>query len=170
MTKGRHVLATLLAAVGMNLAAADLQPGMQAPPFSAVDQTGARVSLSDFAGKSNVCLYFYPKDDTPGCTAQACSLRDGHDAILATGTVVLGVSADTSQSHADFAKKFNLNFPILADPEKTIIQAYGVKMLALGMAKRVTFIIDKTGTIRNIVKDVNTKDHDKQVLALLKAI
>jgi peroxiredoxin Q/BCP len=154
----------------LTAAGADLKPGMKAPAFTAQDQNGNRVSLSDFAGKSTVCLYFYPKDDTPGCTAEACSLRDGLGAIEAAGAVVLGVSADDRSSHAEFAKKLNLNFPLLADPDKTIIEAYGVKMFALGMAKRVTFIIDRTGTIRNVVRDVNPKDHDKQVLGLLKQL
>jgi peroxiredoxin Q/BCP len=170
MTMGRRVFTTLLAAVGFTLAGADLEPGMKAPAFTAADQNGRMVSLSDFLGHKNVCLYFYPKDDTPGCTAEACSLRDGHEAIVAAGAVVLGVSADNAKSHSEFAAKFSLNFPILADPDKTIIEAYGVKMLALPMAKRVTFIIDKTGVIRNIVKDVKTKEHDKQVLELLKAL
>ena len=170
MTNGKRFLATILATIGLAAAGADLEPGMKAPAFSAPDQDGKVVSLADFLGKKNVCLYFYPKDDTPGCTAEACSLRDGHGAILAAGAVVLGVSADDTKSHAAFAAKFSLNFPILADPDKTIIQAYGVKMLALPLAKRVTFIIDKTGVIRNIVKDVKTKEHDQQVLALLKEL
>lgn len=170
MTMAKGLCTALLATLGLSLAATDLNPGMKAPAFKAQDQDGNWVSLADFSGKVNVCLYFYPKDDTPGCTAQACSLRDGHGAILAAGAVVLGVSADDATSHAAFAKKFNLNFPILADPGKTIIQAYGVKMPVLGMAKRVTFIIDKTGIIRNIVQDVNTKQHDQQVLALLKGL
>ena len=170
MTMKQGFLAGMLAAVGFAAAGGDLEPGMKAPAFSAPDQDGNRVSLADFLGKKNVCLYFYPKDDTPGCTAEACSLRDGHGAILAAGAVVLGVSADSEQNHKAFAAKFSLNFPILADPDRTIIQAYGVKMLALPLAKRVTFIIDKTGVIRNVVKDVNTKQHDQQVLELLKAL
>ena len=170
MNMGRGICTALLATLGLTLAGAGLEAGMKAPAFKAQDQGGNWVSLADFSGKSNVCLYFYPKDGTPGCTAQACSLRDGHSAILATGAVVLGVSADTTKSHAEFAEKFSLNFPILADPEQTIIRAYGVKMPVLSMAKRVTFIIDKTGTIRSIVRDVNTSEHDKQVLELLKAL
>ncbi len=146
------------------------QPGQPAPAFSAQDQNGKTVKLSDYKGKSAVVLYFYPKDDTPGCTAQACSLRDGHGALLASGAVVLGVSADDVKSHAAFAKKYDLPFPILADPDKAIINAYGVKMPLIGIAKRVTFLIDKEGVIRHIVTDVNTKAHDKQVLALLKGM
>ena len=170
MTMKQGFLAGILAAVGFAAVGGDLAPGMKAPAFTAADQDGNRVSLADFLGKKNVCLYFYPKDDTPGCTAEACSLRDGHGAILAAGAVVLGVSADNEQNHKAFAAKYALNFPILADPDKVIISAYGVKMLALPLAKRVTFIIDKTGVIRNVVKDVNTKQHDQQVLELLKAL
>jgi len=170
MALGTRLLATIFATIGLAASGTDLAPGMKAPAFSAPDQDGKVVSLSDFLGKKNVCLYFYPKDDTPGCTAEACSLRDGHGAILAAGGVVLGVSADDTRSHAAFAAKFSLNFPILADPDKKIIEAYGVKMLALPLAKRVTFIIDKAGVIRSVVKDVNTKQHDQQVLELLKAL
>jgi peroxiredoxin Q/BCP len=166
----RNIFTTLLATVGLSVVGADLAPGMKAPAFTAQDQDGKAVSLADFAGKKNVCLYFYPKDDTPGCTAEACSLRDGHGAIVAMGAVVLGVSADDTTSHAKFAAKFNLNFPILADPDKRIIKAYGVAMPVIGIAKRVTFIIDKAGIIRSIVSKVDTKEHDKQVLDLLKAL
>jgi peroxiredoxin Q/BCP len=146
------------------------QVGQPAPAFSAKDQSGKTVQLADYAGKSSVVLYFYPKDDTPGCTAQACSLRDGHGALLASGAVVLGVSADDVESHAAFAKKFDLPFPILADEDKAIIKAYGVKMPLIGIAKRVTFLIDKGGLIRHIVTDVNAKAHDRQVLELLKGL
>lgn len=144
--------------------------GQPAPAFSAKDQSGKAVRLSDYKGKSSVVLYFYPKDDTPGCTAQACSLRDGHGALLAAGAVVLGVSADDEKSHKAFAQKYELPFSILADPDKTIIGAYGVKMPLIGIAKRVTFLIDKQGVIRHIVSEVNTKAHDKQVLELLKGM
>ncbi|MBK8726768.1 MAG: peroxiredoxin [Holophagaceae bacterium] len=144
--------------------------GQPAPAFAAKDQSGKTVQLADYKGKSSVVLYFYPKDDTPGCTAQACSLRDGHGALLAAGAVVLGVSADDEKSHKAFAQKYELPFPILADPDKTIISAYGVKMPLIGIAKRVTFLIDKQGVIRHIVSEVNTKAHDKQVLELLKGM
>lgn len=144
--------------------------GQPAPAFAAKDQAGKTVQLADYKGKSSVVLYFYPKDDTPGCTAQACSLRDGHGALLAAGAVVLGVSADDEKSHKAFAQKYELPFPILADPDKTIISAYGVKMPLIGIAKRVTFLIDKQGVIRHIVSEVNTKAHDKQVLELLKGM
>lgn len=170
MSISSKFLAALLATAGLSASAADLKPGMKAPAFSAQDQSGKTVQLSDYAGKSNVVLYFYPKDDTPGCTAEACSLRDGHGAILAAGAVVLGVSADDSISHIAFATKFQLPFPLLADPDKRIIDAYDVRMPVVGIAKRVTFLIDKQGIIRHIVTSVDTKTHDKQVLALLKGM
>jgi len=150
--------------------ATEVKEGTKAPSFEAQDQNGALVRLADFHGKSSVVLYFYPKDDTPGCTAQACSLRDGFAEIKAAGAVILGVSADNSQSHKAFAEKFHLPFSILADPEKRIIGAYGVKMPLLGLAKRVTFLIDRQGMVRKVITDTRTKDHDQQVLAFLKAM
>jgi peroxiredoxin Q/BCP len=165
MVRTRGILTAAMAVLG--LSAADLKPGMPAPAFSAKDQSGATVSLSDFKGKSVVVLYFYPKDDTPGCTKEACSLRDGYDAIRKTGAVILGVSADDVASHAAFAKKYSLPFPLLADPGRAIIEAYGVRMPVLGFAKRVTFIIGKDGLIRDVVDDVKPAEHDKQVMESL---
>jgi peroxiredoxin Q/BCP len=150
--------------------AADVKEGAKAPAFEAPDQNGVLIRLADYQGKSAVVLYFYPKDDTPGCTAEACSLRDGFAALKAAGAVILGVSADTTESHKAFAEKFHLPFSILADPDKRIIEAYGVKMPLLGFAKRVTFLIDRQGIVRKVVTDIRTKDHDQQVLALLKGI
>lgn len=159
----------IIAMLGL-ASAAEVKEGTKAPTFEAQDQNGALVRLADFQGKSSVVLYFYPKDDTPGCTAQACSLRDGFAEIKAAGAVILGVSADNSQSHKAFAEKFHLPFSILADPEKRIIGAYGVKMPLLGFAKRVTFLIDRQGLVRKVITDTRTKDHDQQVLAFLKAM
>ena len=159
----------IIAMLGL-ASAAEVMEGTKAPTFEAQDQNGALVRLVDFQGKSSVVLYFYPKDDTPGCTAQACSLRDGFAEIKAAGAVILGVSADNSQSHKAFAEKFHLPFSILADPEKRIIGAYGVKMPLLGFAKRVTFLIDRQGLVRKVITDTRTKDHDQQVLAFLKAM
>lgn len=150
--------------------AGEVAEGLKAPAFEARDQHGALVRLADFQGKSAVVLYFYPKDDTPGCTAQACSLRDGFSALQAAGAVILGVSADTTESHKAFAEKFHLPFSLLADPDRRIIEAYVVKMPLLGMARRVTILIDRQGTIRKVIRDVRTKDHDQQVLALLKSL
>lgn len=166
----RGVVAGLLATVGILAPAAELKPGMKAPGFEAKDQDGNLVKLADFSGKSNVVLYFYPKDDTPGCTREACSLRDGYHAIQATGAVVLGVSADDVGSHSAFARKYDLPFSILADPKGELIKAYGVKMPVFTMASRVTFIIDKQGVIRHKVDKVDTAKHDQQVLELLKTL
>ena len=160
----------IMAMLGL-ASAAELAEGTKAPAFEARDQHGALVRLSDFQGKAAVILYFYPKDDTPGCTAQACSLRDGFAAIQAAGAVILGVSADNSLSHKAFAEKFHLPFSILADPDRTIIKAFGVKTIPLlGYASRVTFLIDRQGVIRKVITDTRTKDHDQQVLAFLKGM
>lgn len=164
----KRMLAVLGITVG--LAAQGVpQEGQKAPDFTAVDQNGKTISLAALKGQK-VVLYFYPKDDTPGCTAQACSLRDGNTAIQEAGAVILGVSADGQASHKAFAQKFNLPFSLLADPEKKIIEAYGVKMAVVGVAKRTTFIIDGEGTIRKVLRDIDTKQHDQQVLAALKEL
>lgn len=145
-----------------------LQEGQKAPPIQAQDQNGRTIKLSDFEGKSIVVLYFYPKDDTPGCTKEACSLRDGHAELKAAGAVVLGVSSDDVKSHEAFSAKYHLPFSLLADPDKAIINAYGVKMFGLGYAKRVTFVIDRQGVIRKIFQDVKPAGHDQEVLAAVK--
>ncbi len=148
--------------------AGDLQEGQKAPAIQAQDQNGKTIKLSDYASKSTVVLYFYPKDDTPGCTKEACSLRDGHAGLQAAGAVVLGVSSDDVKSHAAFAAKYHLPFSLLADPDKAIIKAYGVKMFGLGIAKRVTFVIDRQGVIRKIFRDVKPAGHDQEVLSAVK--
>jgi peroxiredoxin Q/BCP len=150
--------------------AADIKEGMKAPAFEAQDQNGVTIRLSDYQGKSTVVLYFYPKDDTPGCTKEACSLRDGFAELKAAGAVILGVSADTTQSHKAFADRYHLPFSILADPDRRIIEAYGVKIPLVGIAKRVTFLIDRQGLVRKVLTDVETQSHDRQVLGLLKGI
>jgi thioredoxin-dependent peroxiredoxin len=139
-----------------------LQVGMKAPDFKAVTTSGDSVALSDFKGKT-VILYFYPKDDTPGCTVEACSFRDAKDDIKALGAVVLGVSCDSVDSHKQFAEKFSLNFPLLADENSEIINAYGV-------TKRDTFLIDKDGAINKIWKDVNVEGHDQEVMDAIRAL
>ena len=147
----------------------ELKVGDKAPAFTLATDGGGKVTSASLKGK-NVVLYFYPKDGTPGCTAEACSLRDAHGDILATGAVVLGVSADDVKSHEAFADKYHLPFSILADPDKKIIEAYGVKMPVLAMAKRWTFIIDRQGVIQHIINDVDAKHHDQQVLGVLKGM
>ncbi|WP_207434444.1 thioredoxin-dependent thiol peroxidase [Sabulibacter ruber] len=146
-----------------------LQVGDIAPDFEAKDQNGQPVKLSDYRGKK-VVLYFYPKDDTPGCTAQACNLRDNHDALLAKGYVVLGVSVDDEKSHQKFIQKFNLPFPLLADTDKQIVEKYGVWQEKSMYGRkymgtmRYTFVIDEEGKIEDLITKVDTKNHTAQLL------
>ncbi|HTA27341.1 MAG TPA: thioredoxin-dependent thiol peroxidase [Bacteroidia bacterium] len=146
-----------------------LKAGQKAPDFSVPDQDGNPVSLKDYKGKK-VILYFYPKDDTTGCTAEACNLRDNRPLIMKKNYEILGVSADSVKSHKKFATKFNLPFKLLADTEKDIITKYGVwgeKMLFgrkyMGI-HRVTFLIDERGIIEQVITDVDTKNHTQQLL------
>jgi peroxiredoxin Q/BCP len=146
-----------------------LQIGDQAPEISAKDQNGNEVKLSAFKGKK-VILYFYPKDDTPGCTAQACNLRDNYESLLNSGYVVLGVSVDNEKSHQKFIKKYELPFPLLADTDHAIVEAYGVWVeksmygkTYMGTA-RTTFVIDEDGIISEIIQKVDTKNHTDQIL------
>ena len=141
-----------------------LAVGTDAPAFTTKDTNGNTVSLSDFAGKT-VVLYFYPKDDTPGCTKQACSFRDAQSEYTSKGIVVLGVSADDEAGHQAFTQKYNLNFPLFADTNKSIITAYDVD--GGGYAKRVTYIIDGNGKIIDVDASVNTSTHASDVLAKL---
>jgi peroxiredoxin Q/BCP len=150
----------------------ELTVGAKAPAFSAPDQSGKTVSLGDFKGKK-VVLYFYPKDDTPGCTTQACSFRDEHSVFLKKGAVVLGVSPDSAKSHTKFIEKFSLPFPLLADEDKTIAQAYGVWMEKSMYGKkymgveRSTFVIDGNGKLAAIYRKVKPAEHIAEVLAAL---
>ena len=146
-----------------------LKAGDKAPDFSVPDQDGNLVSLKDYKGKK-VILYFYPKDDTTGCTAEACNLRDNRPLLVKKNYEILGVSADSVKSHKKFAIKFNLPFKILADTEKDIIGKYGVwgeKMLFgrkyMGI-HRVTFLIDEKGIIEQVISDVDTKNHTQQII------
>jgi peroxiredoxin Q/BCP len=151
---------------------AELKVGQKAPEFNLVNDAGEKVKLSDFKGKK-VVLYFYPKDDTPGCTAEACNFRDGLDEISSRGAVVLGVSADSAESHNKFKKKFDLNFQLLADPEKKMIEKYGVwkeksmygkKYMGI---ERTTFVIDADGRISHIFPKVKVPTHYDEVLKAL---
>lgn len=141
-----------------------LSVGTKAPAFTTKDTNGNTVSLSDFAGKT-VVLYFYPKDDTPGCTKQACSFRDAQNDYQGKDIVVLGVSADDEISHQAFTTKYNLNFPLLADTDKSLIKAYDVD--GGGYAKRVTYIINPNGEIAHVDTTVNTSTHASDVLAAI---
>lgn len=146
-----------------------LKAGDKAPGFSGKDQDGKTVSLSDYEGKK-VILYFYPKDNTPGCTAEACNLRDNKDLLAKEGYEVLGVSTDDESSHKDFRAKYSLPFPLIADTDKSINQKYGVWVEKerdgkkfMGTA-RTTFIIDEKGVIIQVIDKVETKDHANQIL------
>ena len=149
-----------------------LKIGQKAPAFALPNQDGKIMRLSDFKGKK-VVLYFYPKDDTPGCTKESCAFRDGLEEIHASGAVVLGISADSVDSHKKFVKKFNLNFPLLSDEKKTVVQAYGVwKEKSLYGRKfmgieRTTFIIDEQGKLDDIFQKVKVDGHLEEVLAEL---
>lgn len=141
-----------------------LAVGTDAPAFTVKDTNGNTVSLSDLAGKT-VVLYFYPKDDTPGCTKQACSFRDASADYQGKDIVVLGVSVDDESSHQQFTQKYNLNFPLLADTEKAMIKAYEVD--GGGKAQRVTYVIDGNGKITHVDASVNTSSHASDVLAAI---
>jgi thioredoxin-dependent peroxiredoxin len=146
-----------------------LQPGDKAPDFEEKDQNGNLVRLSDFRGQK-VVLYFYPKDDTPGCTAQACNLRDNSERLTDKGYAVIGVSTDDEKSHGKFAQKFSLPFPLLADTDKRMVEAYGVWQEKNMYGRkymgtmRYTYVIDEEGKIQNIITKVDTKDHAAQIL------
>lgn len=145
-----------------------LQPGDPAPAFAGLDQHGQQVSLEQLRGK-RIVLYFYPKDDTPGCTAEACSFRDHHAELAKAGTAVIGVSADSVKSHQKFAEKYSLPFPLLADENRSIIQAYGVwgKKKFMGREydgiHRETFVIAPNGTIEQVITKVETKNPVAQI-------
>jgi peroxiredoxin Q/BCP len=149
-----------------------LEEGTQAPDFTLPDENGTEVSLSQFRGKK-VVIYFYPKDDTPGCTKEACNFRDNYDAILEKGAVVLGVSADSQKSHQKFKSKYELPFFLLSDPDKAMIQQYG----AWGEKKmygktyegviRSTYVIDEDGKIAKVFPTVKPAEHGAEVLGVL---
>jgi peroxiredoxin Q/BCP len=150
-----------------------LEIGSPAPQFSAIDQEGRSASLSDFKGKK-VVLYFYPKDDTPGCTKEACAFRDNFPNFKKLNVEVLGVSVDDEKKHKKFAEKYELPFRLLADSEKKIVQDYGVwgeknmygkKYMG---TNRVTYLIDEDGKIQHVFPKVKPETHAEEILALLK--
>jgi peroxiredoxin Q/BCP len=150
-----------------------LKKGDMAPDFKGVNQNGEQISLLDYIGKK-VILYFYPKDSTPGCTSEACNLNDNYDMWLSKGYEVIGVSPDSVASHKKFAEKYNLNFNLIADTEKKILQQYGAwgekKMYGktyMGVL-RTTFVIDEEGRIVDVFEKVKTKDHTNQILSTLE--
>ena len=149
-----------------------LKAGDKAPEFTANDQNGKPVSLSDFEGKT-VILYFYPKDDTPTCTVEACDFRDNYQSLFGKGYQVIGVSADDEKSHKKFEKKFNLPFPLIADTDMKIVNAYGVwgDKVLFGREYqgilRTTFIIDAEGKIAHVIDKVTSATASQQVLDLV---
>ena len=149
-----------------------LKAGDKAPEFTANDQNGTPVSLSDFKGKI-VILYFYPKDDTPTCTVEACDFRDNYQSLLGKGYQVIGVSADDEKSHKKFEKKFNLPFPLIADTDMKIVNAYGVwgDKVLFGREYqgilRTTFIIDAEGKVAHVIDKVTSATASQQVLDLV---
>lgn len=149
-----------------------LKVGDKAPDFSVTDQNGKVHRLVDYSGKI-LAIYFYPKDMTPGCTAQACDLRDHETVLMKKNIQVIGVSADDEKRHAKFAEKYELPFPLLADTDLTMIKAYGVWGPKKFMGKeyegihRTTFIIDEKGIIKAIIEKVKTKEHAAQILDVL---
>ena len=151
-----------------------LKEGDKAPAFTATTNGGGRVSLADYKGKQ-VVLYFYPRDNTPGCTKQACAFRNAHRKLTRKGAVVLGVSTDSVQSHDRFIEKFGLPFTLLADEDKSIVRAYGVWGQKSFMGRthqgtfRVTFLIDASGRIKRIWPEVKPDQHAEEVLAALEA-
>lgn len=167
----RPIAATLFMSKPVEL---KLKPGDPAPDFTATTQEGTKVSLADFKGK-NVVLYFYPKDNTPGCNREACGFRDSFSQLSAKGAVVLGVSTDSAASHAKFVGKFSLPFTLLADESREIVQAYGAWGQKSFLGKkymgthRITFLIGPDGTIKHIWPAVKPAEHAQEVLAALSA-
>ncbi len=149
-----------------------LEVGEKAPTFEGVNQNNEKISSDDYSGSKWV-IYFYPKDNTPGCTAQACSLRDGYDALRNKGIKVLGVSADGVKSHDKFVTKYDLPFALLADEDKSVIHEFGVWGPKKFMGReyegihRVSFLIDESGIITHVVQKPKTKDHANEILGLL---
>jgi thioredoxin-dependent peroxiredoxin len=148
--------------------------GSEAPNFSLLNQNGETVTLKDFRGKSNIVLYFYPKASTPGCTVQACGIRDFKSEFKKLDTVVFGISPDPLSKLKKFDEKYELDFALLSDEDHQIADAYGVWGLKKFMGKefmgiiRTTFIIDKLGHVRHIIDKVNTKTHNEDVATYIK--
>lgn len=144
--------------------------GDAAPDFAGTTTNGTSVRLKDYLGKKNVVLYFYPKDDTKGCTIEACSFRDRLESLRALWTEVVGVSVDTVESHKNFAEKNGLNFPLVSDHDKRISRIYGVLSEDGSRAERMTFIIDREGKIARVFTKVDVTKHTDEVVAALKQL
>lgn len=164
-------LGGIAAAFALSAHAQELVPGVPAPAFELKDQEGKTQRLEDYRGRW-VILYFYPKDDTPGCTTEACNFRDDLPKLRALGVQILGVSVDTTTSHADFAKKYSLPFPLLADDGGVVARQYG-SLWSIGpvkFAKRHTFIVDPAGKLARIYRDVKPEEHSRQIMDDIKQL
>jgi len=150
----------------------DLKEGDLAPAINSIDENGKAITLEEYKGKK-VIIYFYPKDDTPGCTAEACNLRDNHAQFIAQGFEIIGVSADSLKSHLKFKEKYKLPFRLISDVDKKVLQDFGAwgekKMYGksyMGILRK-TFIINEEGYVEKIIEKVDTKEHSKQIFAEL---
>ncbi|BFI74852.1 peroxiredoxin [Sulfurisphaera ohwakuensis] len=146
-----------------------MKVGDKAPLFEGITDTGEKFSLADYIGKHNIVLYFYPKDDTPGCTREACAFRDNWNLLQGYDVVVIGISSDDVESHKKFKQKYNLPFILVSDPDKKIRELYGAKGFIL--PARITFVIDKKGIIRHIYNSqLNPENHVKEALKTLEML
>ncbi|NQU10948.1 peroxiredoxin [bacterium] len=159
-----------LSVVSLGAGATALKVGDRAPDFTANTADAGAVHLADYVGKSNVVLYFYPKDDTPGCTKQACAVRDDFAAFGDLDAVVIGISFDTAESHRAFADKYQLPFRLLADTNKAIAKAYGAADKTSAVARRMTFIIGQDGKIAYVNPQVNPATHSAEIREALAAL
>ena len=172
MTKARNTGTPTAAVSG----AAHGMEGRKAPPFELADASGAAVSLKEMLGRGNLVLYFYPKDMTPGCTTEACNFRDAAARLKAAGAQVVGVSADSPESHRKFIDKHELNFPLLSDPDNRVTRLYGVykKKSLYGREfmgiERTTFVIDREGVIRRVFPKVKVAGHADALVQAVKAL
>jgi peroxiredoxin Q/BCP len=147
-----------------------IRVGDVAPDFEGATADGTRLGLKDFIGKKSVVLYFYPKDDTPGCTKEACSFRDNLQPIRSLGAEIVGVSLDNVDSHKRFAAKYSLSFPLISDKDKRVAKAYGALRETGASTNRVTFLIDREGKIARIFPKVDVTRHAQEVVAALKEL
>ncbi len=169
--KSLITIAILNGVIIMNATADNsLKPGDLAPDFEAKDQNGKEWKLSAFKGNKNVLLYFYPKDNTPGCTKEACSFRDNMGIFKSADVEVVGVSMDTMESHKRFISQHKLNFTLLADPEVKIVDKYGARMPGKKMARRVSFLIDKEQKIVHIIDNPDSQVHIDEMKRALKEL
>tara|TARA_B100000508_G_scaffold141097_1_gene146975 strand:- start:70187 stop:70645 length:459 start_codon:yes stop_codon:yes gene_type:complete len=149
-----------------------IQKGDKCPSFSLKDQNGETVNIEDIIGQQNIVIYFYPKDDSPGCTKQACSFRDSFEDFKDAGAKVIGISSDNQKSHKKFAEKHNLPFTLLADSQKKVRKLFGVPTNLLGLIPgRVTYIVDKSGTVQGVFNSqMNFDKHTTEALKILKEL